>query len=205
LSDFFLPPDPRVEEPYRFTPQLAIRIAILGVVAVAVFAVLFFRLWALQVISGDEYLREARDNQIRTLRLQPPRGPILDSKGRPLVTNVAGTVVELRPADVPEGQLDDVVRRLSTLLDVPQSEIRKGIKARENDPLTPVMTMSDRAGSVRSTFFRLCVRAPRTVIWPRFDSVVTAMYCRVFGESRTLHGSARRQPPSTSTAVFVLF
>ena len=139
MSDFFLPPDPRVEEPYRFTPQLAIRIAILGVVAVAVFAVLFFRLWALQVISGDEYLREARDNQIRTLRLQPPRGPILDSKGRPLVTNVAGTVVELRPADVPEGQLDGVVRRLSTLLDVPQSEIRKGIKARENDPLTPVI------------------------------------------------------------------
>src|SRR3972149_2437012 len=43
------------------------------------------------------------------------------------------------------------------------------------DPLTPVMTMSDRAGSVRSTFFRLCVRAPRTVIWPRFESAVAGL------------------------------
>src|SRR5688572_19574494 len=29
------------------------------------------------------------------------------------------------------------------------------------DPLTPVKTISCPAGSVRSTFFRLCVRAPR--------------------------------------------
>ena len=80
-SDRFLPPDPRVEEPYRFSPKMAIRIAVLGVIAVAVFALLFFRLWALQVISGNDYQREARDNQIRTFRLQPPRGPILDASG----------------------------------------------------------------------------------------------------------------------------
>ena len=40
------------------------------------------------------------------------------------------------------------------------------------DPLTPVMTTSERVGSVRSTFFRLCVRAPRTTIWPRVSEVV---------------------------------
>ena len=44
----FLPPDPKVAEPYRVTPQMAIRIAVVGVVAVALFAVLFFRLWALR-------------------------------------------------------------------------------------------------------------------------------------------------------------
>jgi penicillin-binding protein 2 len=115
----FLPSDPRVEGPYRLTPQLAIRIAVLGVLAVVLFAVLFFRLWALQVISGKDYVQEARDNQIRTFRLQPPRGPILDRNGIPLVTNVAGTVVQLWPAYVPEGKLGGVVERLSKLLDVP--------------------------------------------------------------------------------------
>ena len=35
-SDRFLPPDPRVEGPYRFTPQLALRIAIFGAVALGV-------------------------------------------------------------------------------------------------------------------------------------------------------------------------
>ncbi len=34
----FLPPDPRVEEPYRVTPGLALRIGILGFVALALFA-----------------------------------------------------------------------------------------------------------------------------------------------------------------------
>ena len=50
----FLPPDPRVEEPYRVTPQMAIRIAILGFIAIALFAALFFRLWSLQIISGEQ-------------------------------------------------------------------------------------------------------------------------------------------------------
>jgi hypothetical protein len=43
----FLPGDPRVSEPYRLTPQLALRVAVLGFFALALFAVLFLRLWAL--------------------------------------------------------------------------------------------------------------------------------------------------------------
>jgi penicillin-binding protein 2 len=135
----FLPPDPRIEEPYRLTPRTALRIAILGVFAVVLFAVLFLRLWALQVISGDRYQQVAENNQVRDVRVQPPRGPILDRNGVPLVTNVAGTVVQLWPAYVPKGQLAGVVTRLSALLDVPQNDIWKGIKQRANDPLTPVI------------------------------------------------------------------
>jgi penicillin-binding protein 2 len=142
-SSPFLPPDPRVAEPYRLTSQLAVRIALLGIVAVVLFTVLFLRLWALQVISGNEYVQSARDNQIRTVRLQPPRGPIVDRNGVSLVTNVPGTVAQLWPAEVPEGRLEDVVTRLSVLLEVPKKEIRAGIRARENDPLTPVIVKTN--------------------------------------------------------------
>ena len=45
-SRAFLPSDPRVTEPYRLTPQLAFRVAILGALALGVFAVLFLRLFA---------------------------------------------------------------------------------------------------------------------------------------------------------------
>ncbi len=58
-STRFLPPDPSVEAPYRLTPGLALRVGVLGVVALAIFAVLFFRLWSLQVLSGDTYLAAA--------------------------------------------------------------------------------------------------------------------------------------------------
>ena len=92
-SNRFLPPDPRVESPYRFTPQLALRIGILGAVALAVFGVLFFRLWALQVLSGPQYLQAALDNQLRSVRIEAPRGQILDRNGHELVTNIPGTAV----------------------------------------------------------------------------------------------------------------
>ena len=43
------------------TPQLAVRVAILGGFAFALFAIVFFRLWFLQVLSGEDYVaRRAR-------------------------------------------------------------------------------------------------------------------------------------------------
>ena len=62
-----------------------------------VFAALFLRLWALEILSGHQYLRVARNNQLRTVRLEAPRGPILDRNGRLLVENHAGTAVALWP------------------------------------------------------------------------------------------------------------
>ena len=144
-SDRFLPPDPRVEGPYRFTPQLALRIGIFGAVALAVFGVLFFRLWALQVLSGPQYLRAALDNQLRSVRVEAPRGQILDRKGRPLVTNVAGTAVEIHPADLPDTRKArySELKRLSQVVHVPVKQMLHGIKVRGTDPVTPVVVRED--------------------------------------------------------------
>jgi penicillin-binding protein 2 len=144
-SGRFLPPDPRVETPYRFTPQLALRIAIVGAVALAAFGVLFFRLWALQVLSGPQYLRAALDNQVRSVRIDAPRGEILDRNGRALVTNVPGMAVELHPADLPDtwaARLAEL-RRLSKVVHVPVREMLRGIKERGSDPVTPVIVRED--------------------------------------------------------------
>ena len=100
-SGRFLPPDPRVVEPHRLTPQLALRVAILGGVALLVFVVLFFRLWSLQVLSGDAYLNAAQSNQLRLIRVEAPRGPLLDRRGRVVVSNIAGTAVQLWVGDLP--------------------------------------------------------------------------------------------------------
>jgi penicillin-binding protein 2 len=64
------------------SPQLAWRIAIFGGIALALFAVLFFRLWYLQVLSGDEYVAQANDNRVRELRIPAPRGGSSPGSGR---------------------------------------------------------------------------------------------------------------------------
>ena len=67
--------------------SIALRIAIFGGVALVLFGILFFRLWFLQVLNGDEYLAEANNNRTREFRVSAPRGNILDREGDTLVTN----------------------------------------------------------------------------------------------------------------------
>ncbi|HET9724091.1 MAG TPA: penicillin-binding protein 2, partial [Actinomycetota bacterium] len=127
-----------MEAPYRLTPGLAFRVGILGVVALAVFAVLFFRLWSLQVLSGDTYLAEAQGNQLRTIRIEAPRGTILDRNGRVIVDNVAGTAVKVWVGDLPANRRYAVIRRLAEVLHVPAVRLAKEVDERVADPLSPI-------------------------------------------------------------------
>ncbi len=134
----FLPPDPRVEAPYRLTPQTVFRIGILGFLVLAAFGVLFFRLWALQVLSGNQFLQAAENNQLRLLRQEAPRGPIKDRYGRILVDNRGGTAIKIWPANLPrKGQYAEV-RRLTQILNVPTAEVTREIEKHRDDPVTPV-------------------------------------------------------------------
>ena len=110
-----------------------------GRLALAVFIVLFFRLWSLQVLSGDEYLNAAQSNQLRLIRVEAPRGPLLDRRGRVVVSNVAGTAVELWVGDMPERADTSIVQRLAQVLDVSPARARSRGRERRFDPLTPVV------------------------------------------------------------------
>lgn len=57
------------------------------------------RLWTMQVLSGESYAALARDNRIRAISLDAPRGRILDRNGKLLVTNRPSLAVALDPAD----------------------------------------------------------------------------------------------------------
>jgi penicillin-binding protein 2 len=100
------------------TPQLAVRVAIVGGIALAAFAIIFFRLWYLQVLSGDKYVAEAQNNQLREIKVQAPRGEIVDREGRVLVRNRVGYAVKLSPDRLPadEGERRELYRRLAKLL-----------------------------------------------------------------------------------------
>jgi penicillin-binding protein 2 len=142
-SHRFLPADPRVAEPYRLTPQIAFRLAVLGMLLLAVFAVLFLRLWALQILSGPQYLQAAQNNQLRTIRLQAPRGPILDRNGNVLVGNTIGHSIQIWPADLPKKGRYQLLKRLSAILNVPVGEMAQEIAKRKDEPLSPVTVKRD--------------------------------------------------------------
>jgi penicillin-binding protein 2 len=119
---------------------------VVGVFAVTIFCVLFFRLWALQVISGQQYLEEARNNQVRTFRAPAQRGSIIDRNGKVLVSNVPSTVAQLWPAaldDLSAQERTQTLRRVGRLLEVPYRRIEQDLEARKSDLLTPVTIKTD--------------------------------------------------------------
>jgi penicillin-binding protein 2 len=134
----FLPPDPKVQEPFRLTPKLALRVGVLGAIALVVFAVLFLRLWSLQILAGESYLDDAQNNQLRTIRTESPRGPIVDRRGRVLVSNVPGTAVKLWVSDLPQQGRYELIQRLSTILSLSPKELARRVDEGAADPLTPI-------------------------------------------------------------------
>ncbi len=89
--------DPRIP----VSPQLALRVAIIGGLAMVMFGVIFFRLWYLQVLSGEQYVHKADVNRVRDLPIQAPRGQILDREGRAMVTSRTTNAVQLVPRLLP--------------------------------------------------------------------------------------------------------
>src|SRR5438270_6511063 len=83
------------------TPQLALRVAIIGSFALAMFAIIFFRLWFLQVLSGDQYLAQAAGNRVRNIDIPAPRGQIVDRSGNLLVDSRSAIAVQISPPDLP--------------------------------------------------------------------------------------------------------
>jgi penicillin-binding protein 2 len=149
----FLPPDPRAKTPYRLTPQMVFRIGILGFLVIVAFAILFFRLWALQVLSGSQHLQAAENNQLRTERIEAARGPIRDWRGRVVVDNAGATAIRVRPSDLPDNGAYGELRRLAQILRVPLGDITKQIEEHKGAPGTPVTVKQD-ASEAEVSFLR---------------------------------------------------
>ena len=112
------------------SPGLALRIAILGGVALVMFAIVFFRLWYLQVLSGDHYLAQADNNRVREIKTPAPRGKIVDKNGHTLVDNRNAQVVEIAPDKLPESQAakTQLYTRLGRVLHMTRREIRTSVR-----------------------------------------------------------------------------
>jgi penicillin-binding protein 2 len=105
-----------------------VRLSIVGVIVMALFSALFFRLWFLQVGASGNAEAAATSNRIRVVREPAIRGRILDAKGRVLVGNrVADTITFDRSARLKAEDRKAVVGRLAELLGVSAKSIQKTI------------------------------------------------------------------------------
>ncbi|HLW95302.1 MAG TPA: hypothetical protein VKS25_08005, partial [Solirubrobacteraceae bacterium] len=74
--------EPPLQRRTPLPPQLTRRVGVLGVLAFVLFAIIAFRLWYLQVLTGPQNVALATANVWRSIPLPAPRGEIVDSSGR---------------------------------------------------------------------------------------------------------------------------
>jgi penicillin-binding protein 2 len=143
MSSRLRPPGPRVEQPSArstggkpptLTPKVALRIAILGGIALTLLGVLIMRLWFLQVISSEAYAAKAEGNRLRTVVDEGPRGNILDRHGAVIVGTRPSYNLVIRPQDVPEDRKDGVLDKLAVKLRVPRKDLDAKVEEGEKTP-----------------------------------------------------------------------
>jgi penicillin-binding protein 2 len=121
-------------------------VAIIGGVALVLFGIVFFRLWYLQVLSGDKYKAEANNNRVREITVQAPRGRIVDRNGRVLVDNRYGLAVTVSPDKLPKSPSAQVkvYARLAPLLGMSAQDIRHTVnKQLSAIPFSPAIVKDD--------------------------------------------------------------
>lgn len=115
------------------TPLEAWRLyAFMGVIGF-VFFVFVLRLFYLQVLEHDNWLRQAEENRTEQISLPPQRGVIYDRNGIILARNVASYNIVVIPAYLPddEGEIEEIIFQLADLTGLPVS------KGSITDPLIP--------------------------------------------------------------------
>jgi penicillin-binding protein 2 len=128
------------------SPQLAIRVATIGGFALVLFAIILFRLWYLQVLSGPQYVQLANTNRVRDIPIQAPRGGIVDRSGKNLIVSSRQAVaVQIDQSELPAGAAARAALygRLGRVLKMPASEIRTIMHSKNNLPYANVTIKSD--------------------------------------------------------------
>jgi penicillin-binding protein 2 len=135
-------------------PRTVIRLRVLGLVVLALFSLMFIRLWYLQVLDSSAYSQTVTANQVRDVEVPAPRGLLLDRTDAIMVGDQVTRDITL--SRVAAQQHPQVVGQLATLLGIPASQIQsdlanvqyslyKPVPILENAPLPDVLYIGEHA------------------------------------------------------------
>jgi penicillin-binding protein 2 len=86
-------------------PGVERRIGLVALAIVLAFSIFFIRLFQLQIVEGADLRSRSERNFVRTVRLEAPRGDILDREGRVLATTRPAHRVQVIPNEAGGRQL----------------------------------------------------------------------------------------------------
>ncbi|HWN98084.1 MAG TPA: penicillin-binding protein 2, partial [Blastocatellia bacterium] len=134
------------DEPYNFE----LRMRGLQYLVLAIFVVLGFRFYVLQVARHEDYKARAENNRIRDIPILAPRGAILDRNGVVLVDNTPASNVVVFPEDVLSNNKEDTINALVENLGVDRKELTDELNDKFRPKSQPILVkqnalLADRA------------------------------------------------------------
>ncbi len=129
--------EPVVPKPRKKRSLPSRRFVVIGGIGLVMLGILFFRLWSLQIVTGDKYLAEANQNRTREIRVPAPRGRILDREGNVLVDNRTSMALQLDPIEIPSDPAErrELFTRVGKVMGHDAAWVRaKYLDSIKNDP-----------------------------------------------------------------------
>ncbi|OHD56256.1 MAG: penicillin-binding protein 2 [Spirochaetes bacterium GWF1_51_8] len=130
----------------ELSSKVKTRVNILAVVIYALVGILFIRLFYLQIIRGEDYLKQSLLNKTQIIKISAYRSVIYDrTKENKLAYNRKSLCVVVIPANLPEDPLqqENVLSNTSILLGMSVSNIKLKIQEEAFDKYTPVVLKYD--------------------------------------------------------------
>src|SRR5437764_5188682 len=122
------------------SPRL--RLGVVAIVIVSLFAALLARLWYLQVLAAPSYRVQADVNRVRTVYTEAPRGRILDRQGRVIVDNKVSDAIVVSRGELGKHS-GDVLPKLSSLLNIPLPDLQRRVDDKRYSQFKPVPVAED--------------------------------------------------------------
>ena len=133
--------DAVLDAPDTTESRPGLRLRIVAIIMVGLFALLGLRLWALQVLQAPAAAQAVVANQIRTVPVTPTRGLLLDRNGNPLVGNQVTEQITL--SRVAAAQHPAVIGNLAALVGKTPAQIRAALTNQQYSLYKPVPIMND--------------------------------------------------------------
>lgn len=109
--------------------KLSWRLTWMTLLFVAMFALLFTRLWFVQIAAGETYDRQAVDQIVRLDPTLAPRGNIIDRHGTPMATSSLEPWIVVDRNQILLDDEDRVIQQLSGLLELAAVEVLSAFEA----------------------------------------------------------------------------